>query len=58
MAEPLRCDFCKRTDGGPFAQVNGMTMPTGDDARICKRCCDERGIEVKWGPTYTFKVEP
>ncbi len=57
-SEPLRCNFCKRTDGGPFAEVTGMTMETGNEARICRRCCDERGIAVEWRATWTFEVKP
>lgn len=52
-AEPLCCSFCKRTDGGPFAAVTNMAPEGAPEPLICKRCCDERGIEVEWGPTFT-----
>lgn len=51
--KPICCSFCKRSDGGPFAEVVADGGKSTTNMTICKRCCDERGIEVAWGPTHT-----
>ena len=64
VAEPLKCDLCERSDGGPFAWLTWRfgLEPLAPDAErtftqtrtVCKRCCDERGIPVVWGPSHTI----
>jgi hypothetical protein len=56
---PLVCQFCKRTDGGPFYMAWKTSPPVeSPPMMMCKRCLLERGVELPPERGVTARCDP
>jgi hypothetical protein len=55
MSEPLRCEWCDRTDRGPFYKVSIQPKPiTPEPQQVCQGCLEDLGLAFP--PLQTFAM--